>query len=83
MRRDRERRATRETNAGMIARAGVGIDAETLAHDALAALDRRAHLRAHAPLLVEHAFGLGDDDLRALFRRRQRFSSVSRIFVRS
>ena len=50
----------------MIAGAGVGIDPEALAHHALAACHPLAHERALAPLLVQHAFGLGDDHLRAL-----------------
>ena len=70
--RERERGASRQPNAGMIAGAGIGIDAEALAHHALAALQALAHQRPHAPLLVEHAFRLGDDDLRPLDRGSER-----------
>ena len=63
--RDRQRRAAGEPDAGMIAGAGVGIDAEALAHHALAALRGLAQQRPDAALLVQHAFRLRDDDLRA------------------
>src|ERR1019366_7176891 len=49
---DRKRRAAREANARMVARAGVSIDAEALAHDALAGRDRLLHERLLAALLV-------------------------------
>ncbi len=58
----------------MVAGAGVGIDAEALAHHAAAAFHLLACQRAFSPLLIEHAFGLGDDDLRALGRGGQRLS---------
>ncbi len=58
----------------MIAGADVFIDTEALAHDALAALGGGRHQRLHAPLLVQHAFRRGDDDLRPLFLRRQRLA---------
>src|SRR5262249_24825749 len=61
-----------QPNAGVVAGAGVGIDAETFAHHALAAFQTFAHERPHAALLVEHAFGLGDDDLGAFDRRGKR-----------
>ena len=58
----------------MIAGAGVGIDAEALAHHALAAVGGLAPQRADAALLVQHAFGLRDDDLRALLLGGQRLA---------
>ena len=72
VRRDGERRAAREADAGMVAGAGVGIDPEALADDALAGFHRLRRQRALAALAVQHAFGLGDDDLRTFRRRRQR-----------
>ena len=47
----------------MIARAGVGIDAEALAHHALAGLYLLAPQRPLAPLAVEHALALRDHHL--------------------
>ena len=47
----------------MIAGAGVGIDAEALAHDALAGRDRLFHQRPHPALAIQLALPLGDDDL--------------------
>ena len=52
---DRQRRAARQADARVVAGAGVGVDAEALAHDALAGGDRLAHQRLLAALLVEHA----------------------------
>ena len=40
---------------------------------ALAVLDRLVEQRLHAALLVQHAFGGGDDDLGAFLLGRQRF----------
>ena len=62
----------------MIAGAGVGIDAEPLAHHALAAW-RPCAQRADAALLVQHAFGMRDDDLRPLPVVVSASRSVSRI----
>ena len=61
------------------------IDAEALAHHALAALARALRNSGRiAALLVQHAFGLRDDDLRALFRWWSAPpSEVSRIFATS
>src|SRR5690606_8380575 len=69
---DRQRRAARQPDARMIAGAGVGVDAEALANDALASGDRLAHQRTLAPLAVQHALGLRDQHLRPLLRRGQR-----------
>src|SRR6266516_1760557 len=74
VRRNRQRRAARETDAGMIACAGVGIDAETFAHHAVAVLDGLVYQRADAALLVQHAFGLRHDDLRAFLGCGQRLA---------
>src|SRR5690606_14594327 len=60
---DGERRAAREPDTGMVAGADVRVDAEALFDHPLAFLDRRAELRLDAPLLVQHAFGLRNDDL--------------------
>src|SRR5439155_946980 len=70
--RERERWTPREPDAGVVAGAGIGIDAEALAHDALAALQALAHQRPHAPLFIEHAFGLSDDDFWTLDRGGER-----------
>ncbi len=74
VRRDGERRAARKPDARMIARAGIGIDAEALAHDAFAALNRLRHQRALAALLVQHAFRLRHDDLGAFLLGGQRLA---------
>src|SRR5205823_8510369 len=70
--RERERWTAREPDAGVVAGAGVGIDAEALAHDAPALLQALAHQRPHAPFFIEHAFGLSDDDFWALDRGGER-----------
>src|SRR6185369_1723747 len=62
---DRERRAAREPDARVVARARVLVDAVLDAHAALAlALELRAP-RLHAPLTLELALAFGDDDLEA------------------
>ena len=48
----------------MVARAGIRIDSETLAHDTLAILNGLAHQRTYAPLSIQLAFAVGHDDLR-------------------
>ena len=53
----------------MVACAGVVIDAEPVAHDALAVFLALFSKGLYAALLVQHAFRLGDDDLRAAFSR--------------
>src|SRR5579871_4299257 len=53
---DRQGRAARQADAAMIPGTGVGIDAKTLPHDALAGLDCLGNLRPDPPLLVQHAF---------------------------
>ena len=58
----------------MVAGAGVAVDAEALAHDALAGRDGLLHQRLLAPLPVQHALGLRDEDLRPLLGRRQRLA---------
>ena len=70
---ERQRRAAGQANAGVIAGAGVLVDSKTLAHHALAILDALGKQRLFAPLLVEHAFGRGDDDLGAFDIGGQRF----------
>jgi len=45
---DGERRTTREPDARVVTRAGVGVDAEALAHHALAACNLPANLRLEA-----------------------------------
>ena len=50
--RDRERGATRKTNAGMVARAGIRVNAELLAHHAFALSLSLSHQGLDAPLLV-------------------------------
>ncbi len=49
----------------MVAGAGIGIYSESLAHDPLAVMNGLAHQRPHAPLTIELAFPVGNDDLRA------------------
>src|SRR4051812_22464837 len=71
---DRERRAAREPDARMVAGAGVGVDAEALAHDALSRGDRLLHERLDAPLPVELALRLRDQHLRAFLLRGQRLA---------
>jgi len=46
---DRQRGTAGETNARMVARASVRIDAESFAHDSLALLNRLGSQRPHAP----------------------------------
>ena len=58
----RQGRTAGQPDAAMISGAGIRIDAEPFMNDALAGLDRFADLGPLAPLLVQHAFGLGDDD---------------------
>jgi hypothetical protein len=71
---DRQRRAARQADAAMVAGAGVRIDAEPFAHDALAVLDRLGHQRLDAALAVELAFRLRDQHLGPLFGRHQRIA---------
>src|SRR5262249_23951506 len=70
--RERQRRAPRQPNAGVVDGAGVRIDAKALAHHALAAFHSFAHEPPPAALLVEHAFGLGGDYPGAFARRGRR-----------
>src|ERR1700749_167729 len=58
---DSERRASRQANAGMIAGAGIGINAEPFANHALPFLGHICHQRLYAALFVESAFALRDD----------------------
>ena len=62
----------------MVARAGLGIDAEALLDDALAIRLRLGAERLLAALLVEHALGRSDDDLGPLgFCRQRLFQRVA------
>lgn len=49
----------------VVAVPGIAIQAEAFAHHAVARLQPSRHRLLFAPLLVEHAFGLRDDDLDA------------------
>ena len=69
---DRQRRATRQPDARMVAGTDFVIDAEILAHDTPAVLLELAQLRCDATLPVELTFAFGDDDLRAARGRRHR-----------
>ncbi len=69
---DGERRTARQADAGMIARAGVGVHAETRAHHAAAARNGALLLGTLAALPIQHAFRGCDDDLGALLGRGHR-----------
>src|SRR6266404_6137268 len=58
----------------MVAGAHIGIDAETLAHHALAVLDHLPEDGRLAPASIQLALALRDDDLGSLVRRRQRLT---------
>src|SRR6516162_5279016 len=60
---ERERWATGQPDAGMIAGAHILVDTEALFHGASAACDQLVELRPHAPLLVQHAFRRRNNDL--------------------
>ncbi|KAG1080986.1 hypothetical protein G6F40_015668 [Rhizopus arrhizus] len=62
----RQRRAARQADAGVVAGADVRGHAEAFLHHALAFLDRLVEQRLDAALLVQHAFGLRNDDLGTL-----------------
>ena len=64
---DGERRAAGQPDAGMVARAGVGIHAIVFAGHALAGLAPTIEQGADAPLAVELALALGHDHLGAFF----------------
>src|SRR4030081_3016178 len=68
---DGQRRAAGESDTGVIARADIGIDAETLTHHALAFLGHPLQNGGHAPLSIQFALTFRDDDLRPLVLRRQ------------
>src|SRR5450631_3330692 len=59
----RQRRATRQANARMIAGARVLVDAVLDAHETLALLEQVRPPWFNAPLPLELALALGDDDL--------------------
>src|SRR5450759_1310980 len=59
--RDRQRWATRESDAGMIAGTGVGINAEPFPHGAQTCIQPLLHKRTLATLFVQHALGACDD----------------------
>src|SRR5208337_5635193 len=63
-----------KTDASVVAGAYVLVNAEFLTHDPLARLDRLAHQRPHAALLVQHAFRRGDDDLGSGLLCRERLA---------
>ena len=67
----------------MVAGANILVDAEFLPHDTLARPDRLGEYRAHAALLVQHAFGGSDDDLRSRVLVVSASRSVSRIVATS
>jgi hypothetical protein len=58
----------------MIARADVLVDAEALAQHGFSGFLCLVDERLHTALLVEHAFGGRDDDLRSLLLRGQRLA---------
>src|SRR5467141_749439 len=60
---DRERGAAGQSDAGMVAGADVGIDAEARADDALAFAQILGDLRSNTALKRELAFAVGDDHL--------------------
>src|SRR5690625_5243446 len=71
---DRQRRAARQANARMVAGTGILIDTEAVTHHAFAFLDLAAENRLFAALPVQHALGLGDDDLGSGLVRCHRFA---------
>src|SRR6185437_16007538 len=71
---DGEGRTTGEADAGVIAGAGVRVDAEALADHTLAFLDGLLHQRTDAPLAIELTLALGNDHLGATKLRRQRLT---------
>ena len=60
---DRQRRAARQPDAGMVAGADLVVDAEARPHHARAALELLGVLGAHAALARKLAFAVGDDHL--------------------
>ena len=72
--RDGQRRAAGEPDAGVVAGASVGIDAEAFAHHAPALARGTLRRRFLAPLPVEHALALRDDHLGAFFGGGQRLA---------
>src|SRR5579862_9969588 len=60
---DGEGWAAGEANAGVVAGAGIGVDAEALSDHAAARLRELRQLGLDAALLVQLTFTLGDDDL--------------------
>src|SRR5262249_16331434 len=60
-----ERWTTGQADAGMIARAGIRVDAEALGHHAVTRLNRLAPQRRDAPLAIQLALPLRYDHLRA------------------
>src|SRR5215510_12905492 len=65
---ERQRGATREADAGVIASANLGIDPETRAHDAPARTDEPRQLGSQPPLTRELALTIGNDNLETLLR---------------
>src|SRR5690606_25272083 len=64
---------TRQADTGVVAGADIGVDAKAFFDDALALFDGSLEYRLEAPLLVQHALGLGDDDLGPFLGGGQRF----------
>src|SRR5690606_29475830 len=60
-------------DTGMIARTDIRVDAEALLDHAFSVAHGLVEGWLLAPLPVQHAFGLGNDDFGALFRRGKRF----------
>src|SRR5882672_8447430 len=63
---ERQRRAPRQPDAGVIPRANVLVDAVFHANHALARVQQSGNPRLDAPLPLELAFALGDDDLESV-----------------
>src|ERR1019366_10547662 len=62
---ERERGTAGEPDAGMIPGAGIVIDAEASAHHARTQPEQAREYRADAPLALELALALGDDDFQS------------------
>ena len=73
VRADRERGAAGNADARVIAGAGLRVDAEAFADDALALLHAPGDERLLAPRPIQRALALGDDDLGALVSRGEGF----------